>query len=219
MFQFSAWNTEAVTIFGAAETYKVHKSHGDKEAAAQLMKDINDRNQTLFIHLREKYLAEPAASGPDPDKSGRIDIVPLSKFYEDLTNVSSQEYMQERIQQLINNYSPARMYEISPRNSGDATSYTEDKRTLILCLRNKKPNANGVYALHDINTMMFVVLHELTHMANKYWQHNIDFWQLFKFFLNNSVEAGIYDPVDYGKYPLNYCGLDITYNPYFDPNV
>jgi hypothetical protein len=226
LFQYSTWNTESIVVgqTGRKESYKVHKAHdSDKKKAAALMKEINDRNQTLFTHIREKYVDSPTVIGPNPDKEGRIDIVPVSKFYEDLTNLAAtdggqtmNEYLQDRIQQLVTNYSPARMYEISPLNAGDATSYTEEKRTLVLCLRHKTPNADGIYELHDINTMMFVVLHELTHMANKYWQHKPDFWILFKFFLVNAAESGVYNPVDYGRHPINYCGLDLTYNPYFD---
>ncbi len=219
IFQYSTWNTSHVTVTDY-ESYRVHRAHTNTKDAAQLLREINKRNTILFAHLREKYLAALPASSPDNFKNGRIDIVPLSRFYEEHNDDAiSQEYIQERVIQLIANYSPARMYEISPRNAGDATSYTEDKRTLVLCLRKKKPNEVGEYTLHDINTMMFVVLHELTHMANKHWQHRMDFWTLFKFMLINAVEAGIYDPIDYAHTPLNYCGLDLNYNPYFDQNV
>ena len=66
-------------------------------------------------------------------------------------------------------------------------------------------------------TLMFVVLHELTHMMNNKWDHHLDFWLLFKFLLTNAADIGIYSPVNYKIYPINYCGLDLYYNPYFDP--
>ena len=34
--------------------------------------------------------------------------------------------------------------------------------------------------------------------------------------LKNAVKIGIYEPVDYKKKPKNYCGMNITDNPYYD---
>jgi hypothetical protein len=46
--------------------------------------------------------------------------------------------------------------------------------------------------------------------------HTDEFWQNFKFLLENAVELKLYTPVDYKKEPENYCGMDITDNPYYD---
>jgi hypothetical protein len=121
--------------------------------------------------------------------------------------------------QLISNYNSDEIYEISPLNKQGLTSYTENKKVLILCLRRKAADLAGHHPLHDINTMMFVVLHELTHMMNSTWDHHYDFWQLFKFVLENAVEAGVYTPVDYSRAPIVYCGLRLSYNPLYDPRL
>lgn len=227
--RFGPLNTHGVRY--GTEKYMVHNAHSDSKAAAKLMAEINSRNETLINYLQEKYSNSSPQILNDPSKNNRIDIISSTKMYpisgeigagdvvEQLKNPLNREYLQERIAQLVRNYSPDRIYEISPRNTGDATSYTEDKRTLVLCLRHKKPNAVGKYELHDINTMMFVVLHELGHMMNNTWNHKLDFWVLFKFLLLNATEAGIYKPVDYSKYPINYCGLWLRYNPIYDNNI
>lgn len=181
-----------------------------------MLKEVNRRVEVLISRLREEYLKEPAVQ-VDPAHANRIDIVPVSEIYN--STVRNKEYVQDRISQLIQNYSSDRIYEISPKNTGSNTSYTEDKKILVLCLRHKNPDAKGVYALHDVNTIMFVVLHELTHMANQEWNHPGGFWTLFKFMLENAVEAGVYDPVDYGKKPIVYCGLELHYNPLYDRNL
>lgn len=80
---------------------------------------------------------------------------------------------------------------------------------MVFCLRHK----NG--KLHDINTIMFVVLHEITHMLNDRWGHEVYFWQLFRVVLTDAVECGIYVPIDYSIAPQKYCGMTITQNPYF----
>ena len=63
---------------------------------------------------------------------------------------------------------------------------------------------------------MFVALHEISHIATKSIGHKQEFWDNFKFILEEAVEIKIYKPVDYKKKPISYCSLNITDNPYFD---
>jgi hypothetical protein len=178
---------------------------------------VNTRNRILIRHLKQKYLS-PQLSSPDPVKLNRIDVLQKTEIF-DLQRATENEYIQERIQQLLRNYDSGLIYEISPLNNAGITSYTQNKRKLILCLRKKEPNARGVNELHDINTVMFVNLHELSHMMNDLWGHKMNFWILFKFMLTNAVECGIYKPVNYAQHPIIYCGLKLTYNPVFDPII
>ena len=46
--------------------------------------------------------------------------------------------------------------------------------------------------------------------------HKSEFWQNFKFLLENAKEAGIHKPVDYKNEPREYCGMKIHDNPYYD---
>ena len=46
--------------------------------------------------------------------------------------------------------------------------------------------------------------------------HKQDFWENFKFLLENAKKAGIYNPEDYKKTPQDYCGEKIDDNPLFD---
>jgi predicted metal-dependent hydrolase len=222
--KYGAYNTKSVAPCLGCEKYQVHREHGSEKEAAGMLAEINNRNEKLIEYLGKKYDKEPSVQ-LDPEKNNRIDIIPGTELYDNvemmgmLKNPMHREYLQERIEQLVQNYNSKYIYEISPKNTDGATSYTEDKKVLVLCLRHKKPNSRGEYMLHDINTMMFVVIHELSHMANKTWGHAVDFWVLFKFLLLNAVEAGIYDPVDYKKYPINYCGLWLHYNPIFDDSI
>lgn len=201
----SAWNTHKVNGFS------VHTAYNDQVEASDLMRNINDRNMTLINHLRKKYV-DSSVKQPDPFKSGRIDIINATDVYHELMKPQYAEYIQERVTQLTTNYDSENMYEISPFNKQNATAYTENKSVLVLCLREK----NKSHRLHDINTMMFVVLHELSHMMNNNWGHEEDFWELFRFMLNNGTECGIYVPVNYRAAPVVYCGLRIDYNPMFD---
>ena len=70
--------------------------------------------------------------------------------------------------------------------------------------------------LIDINTLTFVAIHELAHIASTQVGHGDEFWNNFKFLLVRAKENNIYKPQDYKKKPEKYCGMEITDNPYFD---
>ena len=75
---------------------------------------------------------------------------------------------------------------------------------------------NEIDNLIDEHTLMFVAIHELSHVMTKSIGHKSDFWQNFKFLLENAKDAGIHSPEDYKKSPQQYCGMTIHDNPYFD---
>jgi hypothetical protein len=98
--------------------------------------------------------------------------------------------------------------------TSEMTAYSENKgEKLAFCL-NKTKNDNT--QLIDLNTLTFVAFHELSHIMTKSIGHKQDFWNNFKFLLENAKSAGIYQPVDYKKNPEAYCGMDLTDNPYYD---
>ena len=83
---------------------------------------------------------------------------------------------------------------------------------LAFCLETEKNSDN----LIDINTLTFVALHELAHIASTSVGHNDEFWNNFKFLLERAEIIGIYQPVDYKKKPKKYCGITIHDNPLYD---
>jgi hypothetical protein len=112
---------------------------------------------------------------------------------------------------LVEGFNPKKISETLP--TSELTAYSENKgEKIAFCLNTSKTGSK----LIDINTLTFVALHELSHIATESVGHKQDFWQNFKWILQNAKEAGIYSPVDYKKYPEKYCGMDINDNPYFD---
>ena len=83
---------------------------------------------------------------------------------------------------------------------------------MAFCVTKKK---NGTQLI-DENTLTFVAIHELAHIATKSIGHNDEFWNNFKFLLKEAKKINIYTPVDYKNEPQEYCGMDITDNPYYD---
>jgi hypothetical protein len=133
-----------------------------------------------------------------------------------LWNYNSNAEARGVVQFLLSNYNPDGIIENAPTGSVN-TSYVDDKgREFGICLREK---ISGKNYFHDIHDLQFVVLHELSHMANVNYGHEKDFWEIFKFMLREAKEAGLHDPRDYSKEPMNYCSLNVTHNPYFDDTV
>ena len=116
-----------------------------------------------------------------------------------------------RTKRLVDGFNPKKITETLP--TSELTAYSENKgEKIAFCLNTTKNGSK----LIDINTLTFVALHELSHVATESVGHKQEFWENFKWILENAKEAGIYSPVDYKKYPEKYCGMDINDNPYFD---
>jgi hypothetical protein len=111
---------------------------------------------------------------------------------------------------LAENYNGDVLSEHTPQTTVN-TSYVLNKGDLIkLCLRSPKTGE-----FHDFNTLVFVNLHELSHLLDKEYGHNKSFWYSFSTVLKSAVELGLYIPINYSKNPSQYCGLTITSNPLF----
>jgi hypothetical protein len=92
----------------------------------------------------------------------------------------------------------------------NSTSYSENKgEKIVVCLRDKKPP----YKIVDANTVMFVMLHEMAHLMTTTIGHTPEFWTNFKQILQDGVSCGIYQPVNYARAPVPYCGMEITDSP------
>jgi hypothetical protein len=115
-------------------------------------------------------------------------------------------------QRLKEGFNPKTIQETLP--TSEFTAYSENKgEKIAFCLDKKKSGKGG---LIDPNTLMFVAIHELSHVASESVGHTDEFWKNFKFLLIEAEKIGIYSPIDYKSEPKEYCGMDITDNPYYD---
>ena len=129
-----------------------------------------------------------------------------------LVDVAHKEYpKRENIQRLYKKFNPKKINEILPTSK--YTAYSENKgEKLAFCTTTTK----GGSTLIDENTLTFVALHEISHIATKSVGHTSEFWNNFKFILKEASSIGIYKPVNYKKKPTKYCSMKITDNPYYD---
>ena len=118
-----------------------------------------------------------------------------------------------RTKRLASRYRSTHLFESKPLNGRNLTSYTMNKEIIGFCVRHKH---NPSAVIRDINLIMFVSVHEMSHMASDSVGHNDEFKRNFRWLLDRALEAKIYIPVNYAKTPVQYCGLKIDHNPYFD---
>ena len=117
----------------------------------------------------------------------------------------------ENVSRLVKGFNPKKIVEILPTSK--YTAYSENKgEKLAFCTTKEK----GGDHLIDENTLTFVALHEISHIATKSVGHSSEFWNNFKFILKEAASIGVYKPVNYKKKPTKYCSMKITDNPYYD---
>ena len=131
----------------------------------------------------------------------------------ELVNYVKTKYpVQENVKRLVTNFNPKQIMETLP--TSDYTAYSENKGEKIAFCLNKTKQSND--NLIDEHTLMFVAIHELSHVMTKSIGHKKEFWDNFKFLLENAKEAKIHDPVNYSKQPTEYCSLTISDSPYYE---
>ena len=133
------------------------------------------------------------------------------KMEELVEHVKNKYPNKENVKRLVKNFRPEKIRETLPTSK--LTAYSENKgQKIAFCLTTQKNNND----LIDIETLTFVAIHELAHVASISIGHKKEFWENFKFLLIEAKEANIYNPVDYKKSPKEYCGMTISDNPYYD---
>jgi hypothetical protein len=91
--------------------------------------------------------------------------------------------------------------------SKPSTSYTLNKGdVMVLCIR----NVDG--SMVDINTLMYVSIHELAHILSSSLNHTPEFWENMKLLIDYAIKNKIYIKRDYSNQPVPYCGITIDSN-------
>ena len=175
----------------------------DKKQAANNLAQMSERFSKLVNYV----------DGQDKFKMWKLYVVKDPNAYDTEEDVKDEKKMKEYktfesdIKRLVSNYNPDVLSENTPDSK--FTSYSENKgQKIVFCLRQKSDNK-----LVDLNTMMFVGLHELSHLMTKSIGHGEDFWANFKILLRIAIRLGIYKCQDFERESKEYCGTRITDSP------
>lgn len=110
------------------------------------------------------------------------------------------------INQLEENFTQSRtiIYETDPESN--LTSYSVNKgEELSVCLKSKKTGK-----LHEINLLMYVVIHEMAHFACHEIGHGELFKKIFRKFAQEAIKIGIYKKEYFESNPVEYCGMVLS---------
>lgn len=113
------------------------------------------------------------------------------------------------IDRLKERYNPYRLTETEENSK--YTSYSLNKgEKIALCIRKKDDHLT----FENENTVIFVAIHELSHIMTESVGHEKEFWDNMAFLLEKAHELDIYEPIDYNENNIDYCGMEITTTPY-----
>jgi len=124
----------------------------------------------------------------------------------DKCNADSEE-RKRKIEKLKKSFNRNSITENIPGSLYAAYSVNKGEE-LSICIRDKKTEE-----FIDNNTLMFVCIHELSHIMSDDIGHTTEFWDNMKYLLLEAEKVGLYQPVDYSSYPKEYCGELIDSTP------
>ena len=145
-----------------------------------------------------------------PDKQEAADVladlgIKLQTIIDSLNDDDKQKG--SRIQYLKESFNSDHITENIPGSFYVAYSVNKGEE-LSICIREKDTEK-----FIDINTVLFVSIHELAHIMTEETGHTESFWDNMKYLLEAGSKIGIYTPIDYSKNPVIYCGMDINSTP------
>lgn len=94
---------------------------------------------------------------------------------------------------------------LSEVQAEDEVAFSVDKNSIHVCLRDSRGN------IEDMNASMFVLLHELAHVATSDFGHTQEFWANMRFLLELAERLGVYKYEAHGD--STFCGHPLGASP------
>lgn len=173
-------------LYFRIQYYDMTYVKSDIDGAYYLVRNVNDKQHASNMLSRIKQ-----------------NIFCITKYVKD----HRDEYpeMKQYIDQLDTRIKNAIIQENS-KNS-NYTSYSVNKgEQIVFCLRTTDDDGK----LHDINLLMYVVIHEMAHVGCPEIGHTPLFVKIFKFLCYRSIDLKLYTKIEFDKNPAKYCGIDIV---------
>ena len=187
----------------------------DSAAAADCLARLNAGVRTLIAAMEREAGAEEEDAGADDaddaDDADEEDEDEASGADGKTGGADGKKIRVDRAKVLRN---IKRRYKRTALSEGgtdtSVTSYSQGKgERIVMCLRER--DAKGkLGALEDGNTLMYVLLHEVGHLATDEIGHVPIFWANFRYILDVAAREGIYEKIDYSANNQAYCGIEIT---------
>ena len=183
----------------------------DKQEASNMLANISINLKKIVDYLVKRDTASlfDKFKKEEFEKENRIDKSSSQEYIEtvNLKKAKLIKKLEKDIDRLRLNFNDENLHENTP--NAKFTSYSVNKgEKIFFCLRNKSTNK-----LVELNTIIFVSIHELAHLMTEEVGHPPSFWANFKFLLKVAIDRKTYKYVDFNAYPKDYCGIKITDTP------
>jgi hypothetical protein len=174
----------------------------------------------IVFYIKNQYYAEVEVvyskidgrayvvkSLPNKDKAADI-LAKMNRrliiLVKHMSKNQGDKFVQEDVYRLNENFNPDNISEGTDKTN--YTSYSINKgEKIVFCLRSR----DGKDTLVDLNTVMYVAIHELGHLMTEEIGHPTSFWTNFRILLKEAITLGLYKKVDYAAQPGKYCGIHI----------
>lgn len=154
---------------------------------------------------RNKYLVRNL---PDKEDAANILAKTRQKLMRLCKNLEKKYPDDKKVKRLLKRFNPNNISETA--GNSNYTSYSINKgEKIVMCIRAKNESNSFI----DENTIYFVACHEISHIMTYSIGHTDEFWNNFKFLLQESVESNVYECEDYTMKPKKYCGIQVTDSP------
>ncbi|VVB70691.1 Uncharacterised protein [uncultured archaeon] len=165
----------------------------------------------LIIYVSKQIISPLLGQLPDNDITQEMKRRINKLLVHLMTNIDQYNKKErEVIEKIWRNYNDNNMREnLDPDPPHDTTYIIGKGSTIAVCLKQ----------IHNIDTLTFVMIHELSHMGLADMEHPLEYWQIFKFLLIEATKMNLLNCINYSKYPVKYCGLLLDANPLFSDHV
>lgn len=172
----------------------------------------------VMFYVKEQYTEVEYVKSDIDNKEYLVKVNDNSKEVADKLALMNQKFLKiieiaqdefpndPRVEFLKKNYDPSQLSESTKDEK--YTSYSINKEKILFCLIARDENG----ALIDDNTLTYVGVHELAHLATDEIGHTDTYWDNFKWLLTIARENGLYLYEDYSINPKPYCGIKISSN-------
>jgi predicted metal-dependent hydrolase len=175
-----------VVIFIKVQDNNVIYVSSDVDKQPYLVRDVEDKQQAANMLAKIKK-----------------NILTVTDYL--YTNINSFPEYKQYIQQLHDRIKNVQVLESS--EDSVYTSYSVNKgEQIVFCLRSRKIRNQ----LHKLNLLMYVVLHEMSHVACPEFGHTQLFKHIFAFITQIGIYLNLYTKIDFATDPTEYCGMVIT---------
>ena len=166
---------------------------------------INDKVENVTSNINGKNYE--VRSDQEKKEDAANHLASISERVDNLVDYMLKNNLpnKEIAERLKNRWGGCKFRETASHES--TAAYTINKGDeMRLCVRDGNK-------IENLNTSMFVVLHELGHIMSISYGHNEEFRENFSYIVHLASALGFYKPEDFENKPVNYCGTEINTTP------